>query len=165
MKDNIILIGMSGAGKSTIGVLLAKALNMKFIDTDILLQTKHNQLLHEMIADHGREYFLNCEESIIRELKEESTVIATGGSVVYSSLAMEHLRAMGEVVYLKVNYKNIEKRLKDITSRGVVMEPGQSLKALFDERMPLYESYAKHTLCIEDEGVETTINRLIKLIA
>ena len=122
-KKNIVLIGMPGAGKSTVGVVLAKRLGYRFLDSDLVIQEQTKKLLHELITEHGVDGFLKIEEDINAE-------------------AMEHLRKIGCVVYLKLSYKEIEDRLGDLTARGVALKNGQTLKDLYNERCPLYEKYA-----------------------
>jgi shikimate kinase len=141
-KKNIVLIGMPGAGKSTVGVVLAKRLGYRFLDSDLVIQEQTKKLLHELITEHGVDGFLKIEEDINAGLDCEQAVIATGGSVIYGEKAMEHLRKIGCVVYLKLSYKEIEDRLGDLTARGVALKNGQTLKDLYNERCPLYEKYA-----------------------
>lgn len=160
--DNIILIGMSGAGKSTLGVLLAKILNKNFLDSDLVIQQKYNKVLHKIINEEGLDRFKSYEEQILLDLNVKNTVIATGGSVIYSQLGMEYLRETGRVVYLHVPFGNIDKRLKDITTRGIVIEDGQTLKGLYDEREPLYRKYADITINIQGEGIEETLSNIIQ---
>jgi shikimate kinase len=148
MPRNLVLIGMPSAGKSTLGVLAAKALGMDFLDTDILLQTLQGERLQALMARHGRERFLQLEAQAILSLSPEHTVIATGGSVVYDAAAMRHLKQVGRVVYLEVPFEEIAHRLADTATRGVVMREGQSLLALYQERTPLYERYADAVLRI-----------------
>lgn len=143
---NVVLIGMPGAGKSTIGVLLAKALARQFVDTDLLLQGAAGAPLHELLARHGRDGFRALEERQILALTARATVIATGGSVVYSPAAMAHLRTLGPIVYLEVPLATLQQRLGDLRARGVVMAPGQTLAALHAERVPLYRQYAELTV-------------------
>ena len=135
---NIILIGMPGAGKSTLGVLLAKTLGMSFVDTDIVLQEQEGRLLHEILNTDGLEYFLEAEESTVMQLKVENCVIATGGSVVYSQKAMEYLRSTGITIYLSVPFEEIQKRIGNIKTRGVVIPTGKNIEDVFTEREPLY---------------------------
>ncbi len=142
MKDNIILIGMPGSGKSTVGVVLAKRLGYSFVDSDLVIQDKYGKLLHQLIEEHGVEGFWKLENDVNASLKVHRSVIATGGSAVYGSEAMEHLREMGTVIYLKLPLEEVAERLGDLTARGVTMMPGQDLKALYEERVPLYEKYA-----------------------
>jgi shikimate kinase len=139
---NIILIGMPASGKSTVGVILAKLLGFDFIDTDLLIQREEHQRLSEIIATRGLPAFLAAEEAVCLSLQASHSVIATGGSVVYSEAAMIHLKSMGTVVYLVVDYQTLEGRLHDIQGRGVVLQPGQTLAELYAERVPLYQRYA-----------------------
>lgn len=141
-RRNIVLIGMPGSGKSTLGVLLAKALCSPFIDTDIGIQSQTGHTLQQIIAEKGIAYFGALEESFIRSLHLTGTVIATGGSVVYSEAAMRHLRNTGKVIWLSVPLDILRKRLGNLNERGVLMKPGQTLTALFEERAPLYDFYA-----------------------
>ena len=141
-KKNIVLIGMPGAGKSTVGVVLAKRLGYRFVDSDLVIQEQTGKLLHELITAHGVDGFLKIEEQINAELNCEGAVIATGGSVIYGEEAMKHLREIGCVVYLKLSYEEIEERLGDLTARGVALKNGQTLRDLYNERCPLYEKYA-----------------------
>lgn len=141
-KKNIVLIGMPGAGKSTVGVVLAKRLGYRFLDSDLVIQEQTKKLLHELITEHGVDGFLKIEEEINASLSCENAVIATGGSVIYGEKAMEHLREIGCVVYLKLSYEEIEERLGDLTARGVALKDGQTLRDLYNERCPLYEKYA-----------------------
>ena len=153
MTGNIVLVGMPASGKSTIGVILAKELKYKFVDTDLLLQDATDQTLIEIIGERGLEGFLQFENDMVAQLQARRTVIATGGSVIYGSKAMEHLKAGGTVVYLKHRYEVIASRLTNITTRGVVMRKGATLRDLFRERTPLYEQYAD--LTIEADGLTT----------
>ncbi|HHW68548.1 MAG: shikimate kinase [Epulopiscium sp.] len=160
---NIVLIGMPGAGKSTIGVVLAKTLKMPFIDTDILIQQKQNRLLQEIIEEDGIEEFLSIEEQVILDLDVWGSVISTGGSVVLESDGMRHLKENGFVVYLQLPYKEIEKRIRDITTRGIVMQKGQSLLQVYDERVPLYEKYADAMIRCMGKNMEQIIKELKEL--
>lgn len=143
---NIILIGMPGCGKSTVGVVLAKALGMDFIDSDLLIQRSRNMRLHQIIEQVGDDGFRAIENQVNASIETDHCVIATGGSVVYGAEAMEHLRSIGTVVYLCLGYEQIEERLGDLHARGVSMKPGQTLRDLYDERTPLYEKYAHVTV-------------------
>ena len=149
--DNIILIGMPGAGKSTVGVLLAKRLGYRFVDTDLLIQEKENRRLFEILRDDGNDYFANAENSVCAALKAEKTVIATGGSVVFGKEAMQNLKSLGKIVYLRVPLCELEKRVNNFETRGILMESGQSLADIFYERTPLYESYADLTVDCDGE--------------
>ena len=143
-KKNIVLIGMPGAGKSTVGVVLAKRLGYRFLDSDLVVQEQTKKLLHELITEHGVDGFLKIEEDINAGLDCEQAVIATGGSVIYGEKAMEHLREIGCVVYLKLSYKEIEDRLGDLTARGIELKNGQTLKDLYNERCPLIVQECDH---------------------
>lgn len=142
MKKNITLIGMPGAGKSTVGVVLAKMAGFHFLDSDLVIQQKTGKLLHELIDEYGREGFLKLEGEINASLEVEQSVIATGGSVVYESNAMEHLREISVVVYLRLPYEELKGRLGSLSKRGVVLKEGETLAELYEERSALYENYA-----------------------
>lgn len=141
MKNNIVLIGMPGSGKSTVGVLLAKIIGYNFIDSDLLIQAREKKKLYEIIDEKGVEYFDRVENEVNASIECENTVIATGGSVVYGKEAMEHLKEIGTVVYLNVPLRELEKRLVNMATRGISMKEGQTLKDLFLERTELYEKY------------------------
>ena len=160
--NNIGLSGMPASGKSTTGVILAKILRYAFLDTDLLLQESTGRGLQEMIDTDGIEAFNALEESVVLSVRAERTVIATGGSVVYSERAMEHLRAGGKVVYLKLGCEQIERRLDNILTRGVVMSPGQTLCDVYDERISLYEKYADVTADADTDSIERTAENIIK---
>ncbi len=161
--ENIVLIGMPGVGKSTAGVVLAKVLGYRFIDADLLIQQEENRLLHEIIEQEGTEAFLEIENRVNAGIQAEKAVIATGGSVVYGREAMEHLSGIGTVVYLKLPFEKLEKRLHNIKGRGVVLKEGQSLWDLYQERTPLYEKYADLTVEEAHLDVEQTIAVIVKL--
>lgn len=149
---NIVLIGMPGAGKSTAGVILAKVLGMKFVDSDLLIQDQEGKLLKDIIEEKRQEGYLEIENQVNRDLNVSHTVIATGGSVVYCPEAMEHLGKIGIVVYIRLSYETVRQRLGNIRQRGVVLKEGQTLMDLYRERCPLYEKYAH--LTIEAEGLD-----------
>ena len=142
MGDNIILIGMPGSGKSTVGVVLAKKLGYGFIDSDLVIQERCGKLLHDLIQENGIEGFWEIENRVNASLSPEKSVIATGGSAIYGREAMEHLREIGRVIYLKLPCQEVEERLGDLSARGVTLRPGQTLEELYRERTPLYEKYA-----------------------
>ena len=148
---NIVLIGMPGAGKSTIGVILAKVLGFNFIDSDLLIQEQEGMLLKDIIALKGIDGFQEIENKVNRDIATDKSVIATGGSIVYCSEAMEHLDDIGVVVYIKLDYETINKRLKDIKKRGVVFKEGQTLESLYKERTVLYDKYAK--VIVDGDGL------------
>ena len=161
MKDNIVLIGMPGVGKSTVGVILAKVLGYQFIDADIVIQQQEGRLLHEIIEDEGTEGFIQVENRVNASLSASHAIIATGGSVVYGKEAMEHLREIGTVVYLEVSFPVLEKRLEDIKGRGVVLKEGQNLYDLYLERTPLYESYADIRIAETGLDIEQTVEQIV----
>ena len=142
-QGNVVLIGMSGAGKSTLGVLLAKALGKRFVDTDLILQ---------------------AEERAVCSLDYENSVIATGGSVVYSEAAMKHLSKNGILVYLKVDYQELATRLSNITTRGIVFKGADDLRSVYEERLPLYESYAQRTVECTGRGMEESLEEILSFL-
>lgn len=160
-KDNIVLIGMPGVGKSTVGVILAKVLGYQFLDADLLIQKEEGKLLREIIAEKGIESFIQVENRVNASIEADHAIIATGGSVVYGAEAMEHLCEIGTVIYLKLPYQTLDKRLADIKGRGVVLREGQDLRDLFEERSPLYEKYADIEIEEADLDVEQTVERII----
>lgn len=160
MKDNIILIGMPGAGKSTVGVVLAKKLGYGFVDSDLIIQERCGKLLHELIEEKGVEGFWEIEDTVNASLSLQRSVIATGGSAVYGRKAMEHLREMGTVVYLKLSYEEIAERLGDLNARGVTLRPGQTLRELYVERIPLYENYAHVTVSCDGKTLREVVTQL-----
>lgn len=141
MKKNIVLIGMPASGKSTLGKLLAEKLAMPFLDTDDVLQEYLGEPLQKTINEEGIDYFLQKEEEAVLSIKTENTIIATGGSVIYSTKAMMHLKSHGFCVFLSVPYGSIAQRLNNLSSRGVALPEGKTLKDLHAERTPLYLSY------------------------
>lgn len=162
MKNNVILVGMPGVGKSTVGVILAKLLGYRFVDTDLVIQEKEGRLLRDIISSEGIDGFLKTEERICSKLSAKDSVIATGGSVIYGEKAMKHLSEIGTVVYLSLDYRKLKYRLGNIKNRGVVIRPGQRLKDLYDERTPLYERWAD--LIIDETGcnIEKTVSKIIE---
>lgn len=160
---NVVLIGMPGAGKSTLGVVLAKILGYEFIDADILIQSKLDKTLQKIIDACGPDGFIEVENEVLCTLETDRAIIATGGSAVYSDEAMNHLRSIGTVVYLKVSYEELESRLGGLHERGVVMKNGMgmSLADLYEERIPLYEKYADVTIDIDGMSVRDAARRLV----
>ena len=158
--DNITLIGMPASGKSTVGVILAKILGMSFIDTDLVIQQKENALLCDIINDRGVDGFLEAEETAVLSINPANTVIATGGSVVYSEAGMKHLKSLGKVVYLKVDKDDLFRRLHNIKQRGVVLQPGETLDEMYDSRSVLYEKYADYTVDETNASVEETVEMI-----
>lgn len=159
-KDNIILIGMPGAGKSTVGVVLAKKLGYAFVDSDLVIQSREGKLLHEIIEEQGIEGFWAVEEKANASIDAHRTVIATGGSVVYERRAMEHLKQIGVVVYLKLSCAAIADRLGDLSERGVTLREGQGLAELYAERVPMYEQYADVTIDCEELSIREIVEKV-----
>lgn len=161
MHKNIILIGMPGVGKSTVGVILAKLLGYSFVDTDLVIQKKEKKLLKDIITEKGIDGFIETENRILSTFSADNSVIATGGSVVYGKEAMANLSDESVVVYLKLDYNKLRYRLGNIKNRGVVIRKGQSLNALYKERVPLYEKYAD--IVIDENGcnIEKTVNKIM----
>ena len=164
-KNNIVLIGMPGVGKSTIGVILAKELGYEFVDADLLIQKQEKRLLKEIIAQEGVDGFISIENQVNASIETEKTVIATGGSVIYGKEAMEHLQKIATVVYLCLPYEELERRLGNLKNRGVVLRAGQTLRNLYDERIPLYEKYADITVKEENKGIEETLENIIEILS
>ena len=160
--QNIVLIGMPGVGKSTLGVVLAKELGYEFLDADLLIQKRENRLLKEIIAEDGVDGFLKIENDVNAGIQTDKAVIATGGSVIYGAEAMEHLKSIGTVVYLKLDYETLDSRLGSLKGRGVVLKDGQNLKSLYEERVPLYEKYADVTVDEYGLDLESTLIKLLE---
>lgn len=164
MKPNITLIGMPSSGKSTIGVLLAKRLGFSFVDVDIVIQEKTGRLLKEIISQEGMDGFLALENQINGGLDVTKSVIAPGGSVIYGKEAMEHLKEISEVVYLKMSYEEMEKRIGNVVDRGVALKPGFTLRDLYDERVFYYEKYADIVIDEADMMPGETVDQLREII-
>lgn len=163
-NENIVLIGMPGAGKSTVGVVLAKHMGRRFLDSDLVIQEKTGKLLHEIISEKGLEGFLAVENEINSGLEKNGSVIATGGSVIYGQQAMDHLRQTGTVVYLKLSFEEIRSRLGDLKKRGVALKEGQTLRDLYEERIPLYEKYADFILECDRKSIRTIVEELAEAL-
>ncbi|MBR2705065.1 MAG: shikimate kinase [Clostridia bacterium] len=161
-KNNIVLIGMPGVGKSTIGVILAKVLGYKFIDTDLIIQEKEQKLLSQIIAESGVDGFIKIEDRINSELKADKSVIATGGSVIYGENAMKNLKSIGKVIYLKQDFDSIQKRVQNIKGRGVALKDNQTFEELYNERAILYEKYADITIEEGSMDIEETLKALLE---
>lgn len=163
-KSNLVLIGMPGVGKSTVGVLLAKRLGKQFVDTDLFIQTGEGQSLQRLIEANGMDAFCRIECRYAQRVDVTDAVIATGGSVVYYKCAMESLSADGRIVYLQLPLAELERRLGDLNQRGVVLEPGQTLGALYAKRTPLYEQWADVTVNLSglnhDDSVQAILHAL-----
>lgn len=161
---NITLIGMPGSGKSTIGVVLAKVLGYDFIDSDLLIQKAEGKLLWQIMRDVGTEGFNEIEERVNSSISASRSVIATGGSVIYGPKAMEHLRSISTVVYLKASCSTLSKRLGDLNKRGVVLKPGQTLQSLYEERVPLYEAYAHAKVNVGNKTVAQSVAAIRRIL-
>lgn len=161
---NIVLIGMPGVGKSTVGVILAKEIGYQFVDSDLLIQKAEGKLLKEIIAEQGVDGFLEIEDRVNVSIETEKSVIATGGSVVYGRAAMKHFKETALVVYLSCPYSRLEKRLGDLKGRGVVIKDGQTLRDIYEERCRLYEQYADVMVDEANHGIEATLELLIREI-
>ena len=163
-RDNIVLIGMPGVGKSTVGVVLAKALGYQFVDADLLIQEAEGKLLSELIEEHGTDGFIEIENRVNSQIQTHRSVIATGGSVIYGKEAMEHLKSIGTVVYLKQNLRVLQRRLRNLKGRGVVLKEGQTLVDLYKERTVLYEKYAEITVDQYKQSIEQTLKAVRKAL-
>ena len=164
MKKNLIFIGMPAVGKSTVGIVVAKRLGIRFIDTDLLIQEQEGKLLREIIAESGVDEFLEIENRVNASVKAQNAVISPGGSVVYCKEAMEHFKKIGTVVYLKVSYQTIKRRIRNPKKRGVVLREGQTFKDLYNERVPYFEKYADITVCEDGCRIEETIENVLKAV-
>lgn len=161
-RSNIVLIGMPGAGKSTLGIVLAKIMGMNFLDADLLIQNQCDRTLQKIIDALGPAGFIEVENQILRDVTAENAIIATGGSAVYSDEAMAHLSEIGTVVYLQISYDELKGRLHDLQERGVVLKGGigMSLHELYDERRPLYEKYADLTVNVDDLSITAAARKV-----
>lgn len=162
--DNIVLIGMPGSGKSTLGVVLAKMLGYGFIDSDLIIEEEENRLLHEIIREEGIEGFIAIENRVNSSIETSKKVIATGGSAIYGAEAMKHLGKIGTIVYLKWGLEELAEHLGDLTERGVVLKEGQDLRGLYEERCPYYEKYADITVECSGESIEAMTREIMKAL-
>ena len=162
-EANIILTGMPGSGKSTCGVLAAKALCKEFLDTDLLIQTREGMALQDIINSNGIDYFSDAEEQALLDVDVKGCVIATGGSAVYHECAMEHLKENGIVIYLKISYPVMTDRIKNITTRGILLHPGESLPDMFHNRRTLYERYSDFIIDCDNLTIEQTVEAIINI--
>ncbi len=157
---NVILIGMPGAGKSTVGVVLAKRLGYRFIDSDLVIQERSGKLLHQLIEEMGEAGFLALENRINASIYGERAVIATGGSAVYGEEAMAHFREIGRIVYLQLAFEELRERLGDLQKRGVVLKEGMTLKELYEERVPLYEKYGDIVISCSGKDIRRIVEEI-----
>lgn len=160
-SKNVVLIGMPGSGKSTVGVVLAKVLGYRFLDSDLEIQQQEGKRLPELIEEFGTEGFLDIEGRVNASIEADHCVIATGGSVVYRENAMQHLKEIGTVVYLKLTCEQLKERLGDLRCRGVALHDGQNLEGLYKERIPLYEKYADIVVDETDLSIEETMEQVV----
>lgn len=164
MGRNITLIGMPAAGKSTVGVLLAKRLGYSFVDVDIVIQNQEGKLLKEIIAEQGLDGFLEVENRVNARISEHEAVIAPGGSVIYGKEAMENLKSQGVVVYLKISFEELTERLGNVVDRGVVLREGMTLRDLYEERIAYFEKYADITIDEEGKDFGEVVDELRRLM-
>ena len=162
--NNVTLIGMPGVGKSTLGVVLAKVMEYQFLDADLLIQKEEKRRLSLIIQEEGIEGFKAIENRVNASIEAENTVISTGGSVVYCEEAMQHLKSIGKVVYLKLSLKELSKRLGNLKGRGVDLKDGQTLKDLYEERIPLYEKYADIVVDEEGKDLESSLQAVLEAL-
>lgn len=160
--NNIVLIGMPGSGKSTLGVLLAKTLAYSFIDSDLLIQSQQNKKLYQIIEQKGLDYFIKAERDAILTINADNTVIATGGSAVLNEESMKHLSKMGIILYLEHPAYEIEKRIKNINTRGIVMRKNETISEIYAERVPLYQKYADITVNLESSDTERSLEKILE---
>lgn len=160
---NIILIGMPGCGKSTVGVILAKTLGIGFVDTDLIIQQRENRLLQNIIDTDGIDYFLNCEADAVKSLDCNNFVVATGGSVVYREDAILHLKKNGKIIFLDVALDEIKRRLNNINTRGIAAKKNKSIEDIYNERIALYNKYADVIIKTDGESVEKTVEKVCKI--
>ncbi len=162
--SNIVLIGMPGCGKSTVGVILAKTFGIGFVDTDLIIQQREKRLLQDIIDTDGIENFLDIEAESVKTLDCDNSVVATGGSVVFREDAVKHLKKNGKIFFLNVSLSEIKNRLDNISTRGVAAEKSQTIEDIFDERYPLYIKYADYVLDLENSNVEQTVEKISDLL-
>ena len=155
--NNIILIGMPGVGKSTLGSALAKKLKYNFIDTDILIQKKVGKPIPQIIKEKGIDNVIQIENEVNSNIKVEKSIIATGGSVIYGKTAMDNLKKIGKIIYLKQEFGTISKRINNVKERGIILRKNQTLKDLYNERIPLYEKYADIIIEEGNLSIEETL--------
>ncbi len=160
---NIVLIGMPGCGKSTVGVILAKTLGIGFVDTDLIIQQRESSLLQNIIDTNGIDYFLECEANAVKSLNCENSVIATGGSVVYREDAIEHLKKNGKIVFLDVSLNELKKRLNNISTRGIAAQKNDTIDDIYNERISLYNKYADVTFHFDNVSVEQVVEKICKI--
>ena len=159
--SNIILVGMPGCGKSTVGVILAKTLGLDFVDTDLIICKKEGSTLQKIIEEQGLEYFEKTECEVGSVLDVTDTVVATGGSMVLYEDAMEHLKSTGKVVFIDVDLPELEHRITNITTRGITFKAGETLRDVYNFRREYYKKYADITVKISDSALEETVEKIV----
>ena len=162
---NVILIGMPGSGKSSVGVVLAKAMGYRFLDVDLLIQERENALLQEMIDQNGVDYFLDVERDVLCSVECSRTVVAPGGSCVCREEAIRHMRDLGTVVYLQLSLDEVERRIHNLATRGIALQPGQTLADVYEYRVPLYERCAHITVPADGQSLAGTVEAVKKALA
>lgn len=165
MTDNLILIGMPGSGKSTVGVLLAKTRGSEFVDTDLIIQRQEGRLLQDILNCDGIDDFLQCEEKAVLSVTCENAVVATGGSAVLEPKGMEHLKRLGRIIYLHVPLEELTRRIQNITTRGIVIDKGQTLADVYRVRSPLYRKYADVTIDWKEQNSEEIVSQIQEILA
>ena len=160
-QANVVLIGMPGSGKSTVGVILAKLTSRDFVDGDVLIQTSQGRLLQGIVDTEGHMALRRIEEEVLLALHCLNHVIATGGSAAYSHAAMTHLKSNGVVIFLDVDLPTLESRIHDFDTRGLAKRPDQTFADLFEERFALYTKYADITIQCADLTQEEVCDRII----
>ena len=164
--SNVILVGMPGCGKSTVGVVLAKSLGYDFTDTDLIISKKVGKKLQSIIDEDGIEYFLQAENQVGKELCCQETVVATGGSMIMNEDAVKHLKSIGKIVYINVPLATLKKRITNMKTRGIVFGKGETLDDVFAKRTPLYEKYADIIINVsKSNSLEQTVNKIVKELA
>ncbi len=159
---NISLIGMPGSGKSTVGVLLAKARGYDFLDTDLIIQKREGKLLQALVDSHGVEGFLDLEEAAVLTVNCTGTVISPGGSVVLREAMIAHLKAISTLVYLNVPLAVLRTRVHNMSTRGIAMEPHETLDEIMTRRAPLYQDYAHLTVLVEAKHTPADMVALVE---
>lgn len=162
--NNIVLIGMPGSGKSTIGVVLAKKLGYHFLDSDLLIQDKYDKTLEQLIDEHGDAGFIQIENDVNKSIHVEQTVIATGGSAIYGEEAMQHLKEIGTVIYLEVSLSELEERLGSLKERGVVSNGCGTVDEILQDRRTLYRKYADITMHQDNKRLRESVEELYDLV-
>ena len=161
-KCNVVMVGMPGAGKSTIGVLLAKETSLDFIDVDVHMQGQEGRRLQDIIDTEGISFFKKMEDRYLSEMDVENMVVSTGGSAIYSKAGMTNLKKKGVVIFLKISIAELEARLGDFSTRGVVMREGQTFEDLFRERNALYSAEADLIIDCDGKGMEELVNEIVQ---